>query len=250
MATATTAAAGEHYVAYRLSAMGLLAALTRGGSPAVDIIVGDPSGKAAVSLQVKTSMGAWRPKKRQPEKSHWEWTVSKNASLLRGDSFFNAFVDLKWHQGTPDVFIIPSTFVADRFTGTSYKMNVYWLWEADGATYRNNWEPVKTRLGVGIPANINTCGQPPVGFRVAYQLDPKQSESEWDEFGQSFISQAIEGNGLCYHGGGRDTTQGFASAEDSDSATEDQRSAVDKWLRSNRFVVQCDVGPLEPEADA
>ena len=51
MATALIAAAGEHFVAYRLSAMGYPVALTRAGSPTVDLMVGDLAGNAAISLQ-------------------------------------------------------------------------------------------------------------------------------------------------------------------------------------------------------
>lgn len=87
MATAQIAAAGEHFVAYKLSSMGFLAALTRGGSPTVDLLVGSDSGHAAVSLQVKTSAGAWRKYKRKPEKNHWEWFVGSKADALRGESF-------------------------------------------------------------------------------------------------------------------------------------------------------------------
>jgi hypothetical protein len=55
--TALTAAAGEHYVAYKLSAMGYPVAMTRGGSPTLDLMVGDLSGHS-VSIQVKTSRWA------------------------------------------------------------------------------------------------------------------------------------------------------------------------------------------------
>lgn len=53
MATALIAAAGEHFGASRLSAMGYPVALTRGGSPTVDLMVGDVAGNAAISLQRK-----------------------------------------------------------------------------------------------------------------------------------------------------------------------------------------------------
>lgn len=66
--TALIGAAGEHYVAFRLSALGFPVALTRGGSPTVDLMVGDLEGQAALSFQVKTSSGAWRSFKRSNEK--------------------------------------------------------------------------------------------------------------------------------------------------------------------------------------
>ena len=54
-ATTLTGAAGEHYVAYKLSLLGFPTALTRGGSPVIDLMVGDLTGENAVSIQVKAS---------------------------------------------------------------------------------------------------------------------------------------------------------------------------------------------------
>jgi hypothetical protein len=147
MATAMTAAAGEHFVAYRLSSLGLLAALTRGGSPTVDVLVGDPSGHAAVSLQVKTSNWAWRAYKRKPDRNHWEWFVGPKATELRGESIFYAFVDLKGGGlAVPDVFVIPSAVVADAFSGADHAAYVFWLMAGNRDKYLEAWQPVVQRL--------------------------------------------------------------------------------------------------------
>jgi hypothetical protein len=147
MATAQTAAAGEHFVAYRLSALGLLAALTRGGSPTVDVLVGDPLGQNAMSLQVKTSNWAWRSYKRKPERNHWEWFVGPKAKDLRSESIYYAFVDLKGGGlAVPDVFVIPSSLVADTFAGTSYAANVFWLMAGNKDKYLEAWQPILNRL--------------------------------------------------------------------------------------------------------
>lgn len=167
VATAQTAAAGEHYVAYRLSSFGLLAALTRGGSPAVDILVSDASGQRAVSLQVKTSNWAWRSYKRKPERNHWEWFVGPKAKDLRGESIFYAFVDLKGRKlAVPDVFVIPSAVVADKFASTNHPVNVFWLMSANRDKYLEAWEPIKQRLG---------CGQLPQLTDVE-EMVPEQDE--------------------------------------------------------------------------
>ena len=149
-ATALTAAAGEHYAAFMLSQMGYPAALTRGGSPAIDLMVGNTSGSATVSLQVKTSSGAWRQYKRKPENNHWEWTVGNIAKTLNSNSVFYVFVDLKWsddHAETPDIFIVPSKIVYNAFENTDWSMNVYWIMEDDKSKYFNNWKPITKRLG-------------------------------------------------------------------------------------------------------
>jgi len=207
----------------------------------------DPAGNAAISLQVKTSSGAWRQFKRKPEQNHWEWHVGYKASILRGDSIFYAFVDLKWGQGPPDVYVVPSTVVADVFAGTNYKMNMFWLMSADGDKYRDAWQPVIARVGAGKSVEVKRGDEPWLGFKVVYQLDPKLTDSEQDEINRSFISQAIEGNNLLYHGNGRADVQGFAYAEYPVSATEEQRQAVANWLRGNPSVVQFDLFPLEVE---
>ncbi len=156
MATAMTAAAGEHYVAYRLSSLGLLAALTRGGSPTVDVLVGDPTGHAAVSLQVKTSNWAWRPYKRKPERNHWEWFVGPKAKELRSESIYYAFVDLKGGGlATPDVFVIPSAVVADAFAGADYAAYVFWLMAGNRDKYLEAWQPIVQQLTPSQPLQPN-----------------------------------------------------------------------------------------------
>ena len=148
-----TGAAGEHYVAYRLSAMGYPAALTRLGSPAVDLMVGDISGNAAVSVQVKTSAGAWRERSRNPDDSHWEWPVGRKGIDLRGDSIFYVFVDLKWETAVasiPDVFVVPSADVANSFPipeSLEWTMWMFWIFQRDKEKYHENWEPLVARLG-------------------------------------------------------------------------------------------------------
>ena len=103
-----------------LSAMGYLVALTRGGSPSVDLMVATPNGKKTVTIQVKTGdSGIFRSK--ETRTSGWNWRVSSKAKELCGESVFYAFVDLKGGAGEPsgemempDVFIVPADFVKDN----------------------------------------------------------------------------------------------------------------------------------------
>ncbi len=145
--TALTAAAGEHYVAYYLSALGYPVALTRGGSPTVDLMVGDVSGDDVVMIQVKTSSGARRDFKRVAEKNRWEWDIGKKAMRLRSDNVFYAFVDLKWGAGQdPDVFIVPSTVVADRL-GEGWSRYMHWIMDDQQSNYHNRWDLITEKLG-------------------------------------------------------------------------------------------------------
>lgn len=115
--------AGEHYVAYRLSAMGYHAALTRGGVPCVDVVVGSPEGRNSVTIQVKTSNNAfYRAGKKHPDRDPacWCWPIGRKAESLCGETFFYAFVDLKGCATkqlpspmlVPDVFIVPAKNLA------------------------------------------------------------------------------------------------------------------------------------------
>lgn len=147
-ATALTGSAGEHYVAYALSARGFPVARTRGGSPTVDLMVGNLSGTETISIQVKTSNWAWRSFIRKPMKNHWEWDVGWKATQLRGQSIFYAFVDLKWDPATspaPDVFIVPSAVVADAVAGPRSRY-MFWIMESDAETYRECWNLLTDRL--------------------------------------------------------------------------------------------------------
>ena len=146
--TAITAAAGEHFVAYKICVMNLLVALTRGGSPAVDLMVGDLKGSTAVSIQVKTSNWARRTYKRTPERNCWEWQVGKKALDLRGARIYYAFVDLKYKEATaqmPDVFIVPSQGVADSL-GPNWTRYLFWIKEDDKAKYLEAWHLIKDAL--------------------------------------------------------------------------------------------------------
>jgi hypothetical protein len=146
--TALTGAAGEHFVAYKLSAMGYPVALTRGGSPTVDLMVGDLQGGSPVSIQVKTSTGAWRERKRDAGDSRWEWDVGKKALTLRGDSIFYAFVDLKSLEATrhvPDVFIVPSGVVA-KYVPPGSSRYMFWLPESVGHLYSDKWNRITDLL--------------------------------------------------------------------------------------------------------
>lgn len=138
--------AGEHFVAYKLSAQGYPVGLTRGGTQSIDLMVGDIGGNAGVSIQVKTSSSAWREYKKKPENNHWEWPVSKKVLSLVGDSLFYALVDLKSGTGMPDVFIVPSADIAKRFKDGNWTMETIWLMPNDREKYLEAWHLITDRI--------------------------------------------------------------------------------------------------------
>jgi hypothetical protein len=128
---AVTGAAGEHYVAYVLNKMGYPVGLTRGGSPGVDLMATNPKTGSTVSIQVKTSRDAWRPRKIVAD-SHWAWHVGKKAESLEGKDLFYAFVALNDEgekEQLPDIFIVPSEVVVETIKGPhGWKSQDGWVW--------------------------------------------------------------------------------------------------------------------------
>jgi hypothetical protein len=120
-AKAVTGTAGVHFVAYRLSAMGYIVALTREGTPGVDLMAYSPKSGRAASIQVKTATNAAQKKGKERRKDGLlYWQLSKNALELRGKGVFYAFVDMKGcaadkpsPEEVPVVFIVPAEWVAD-----------------------------------------------------------------------------------------------------------------------------------------
>lgn len=154
--TSLTGAAGEHFVAFILSSLGYPVALTRGGSPTIDLMVGDLTGGTAVSIQVKTSTYAWRKRVRKPEDSHWEWDVGRKALSIRGDSIFYAFVDLKGDDSgiiyPPDLFILPSENVAKQAIAAGFEEHPEWkkfmfcVYENEREKYFEAWNLIRDKL--------------------------------------------------------------------------------------------------------
>jgi hypothetical protein len=139
--TALTAAAGEHYVCYELSVRSCIAALTRGGSPSVDILVSNQAGTKTIGIQVKTSNWAFRNRKKKPETSHGEFDVGQKAVGKKDNSFLYAFVNLYGeNQVKPLVFIVPPSEVAAAL-GDGYSRNMFWIFPKDREKYETeNWK--------------------------------------------------------------------------------------------------------------
>src|SRR5579863_4581948 len=84
-AKALTGSAGVHFVAYRLSAMGYIVALTREGAPAIDLMAYSPKSGKSVSIQVKTASNASQLKGKKERKDGLVyWQLSRKALELKG----------------------------------------------------------------------------------------------------------------------------------------------------------------------
>ncbi|MCL4305861.1 hypothetical protein KJZ99_08085 [bacterium] len=120
-------AAGQHYVAYCLGIREIHAAITLGNVPSVDIVVAEPNGSASLSIQVKTSRWAHRPKRYGKEVC--EWDVGPSAVERCSESLWYAFVDLRESSErtwSPRVFIVPSVWVG-KFVQAGWSRKMYRL---------------------------------------------------------------------------------------------------------------------------
>ncbi len=169
VSSALIGAAGVHFVAARLNALGFQCAPTIRNAPNVDLLVSDTRGLSPVSLQVKTAWSALRLAGRGLQKSahHYEWDIGwksvelacEASSKPNAGSLFFALVDLREFRELPDVFVVPPSVIAGYFApgvvpcpdGTRVKaelaaIQAHWpraryhqfICRLD--TYRNEWE--------------------------------------------------------------------------------------------------------------
>ena len=112
-------ASGEYYVASYLSGMGVVVAITRGGTPTTDLIVTSARGGRAVSIQVKTSAHPHVVYKRLAQKNYWTWDTPFKAKDFADRSHWYVFVALNGWPASgnmPDIFFVPSKVVARNIT--------------------------------------------------------------------------------------------------------------------------------------
>ena len=137
--------AGQFHVAYGLSVREMNVAITLGNAPNVDIMASSADGTRTMSIQVKTSRNAYRPKRYDHE--GFEWDVNKSVIKKHHESFWYAFVNLqenndKWD---PQVFFVPSRWVAE-FVKPGWKRFMYFLPSTVTDDTLNRWDLVKGYL--------------------------------------------------------------------------------------------------------
>lgn len=120
-------AAGQHYVAYCLSARGIHAAITLGNVPDVDVLIAKPDGSKLLAIQVKTSRNAYRGNRYGKELC--EWDVGAAAVNRFSNNLWYAFVDLRETEEptwSPRVFLVPSLWVG-KFVNEEWSRKLYML---------------------------------------------------------------------------------------------------------------------------
>jgi hypothetical protein len=134
-------AAGEHYVAFKLSSLGMPVALTRDGSDVIDLMAGDILKGTATAIQVKTARNARKSK-------YWEWSVGRKPLKLKDSNLVYVFIDLiegsKENQ-PPKVFVVPVVDVAQQAIDAGFMVNPDWktfyfkISDENEEAYLDNW---------------------------------------------------------------------------------------------------------------
>lgn len=129
--------AGEYFVAYMLSRLGISAALTTSGSSAVDIIA-TIDGSKSISIQVK---GSWA--RSQPR----QWMVGKHMPAASPDFFFvfcNMSEDIT-SRNAPEVFIVPSEVVVSKSTW-HHSAPLFKIAKGEDEKYLERWDFIQSAL--------------------------------------------------------------------------------------------------------
>ena len=145
---ALTGAAGEYYVAFRLSSNGYAVGLTTHGTRAIDMLVSNPDTGKSVTIQTKTMRGAFvQSKKYGP---FWKWRVSKSLPTAY-EGFIYVFVDLLDDLSqAPDIFIVPSVELEPLLEQYPEEGPIKDLWcviyEKDASKYLRRWDVISNAL--------------------------------------------------------------------------------------------------------
>lgn len=81
-----------------------------------------------------------------------------------------------------------------------------------------------------------------LGFELALNFKADQSDAVLDTFVDQFLDDAIAGNGLDYVGG---EDFGLVCLAKRGSVSEEQRSAVEAWLKSRAELENFEISPLQ-----
>ena len=129
--------AGEYYVAYMLSRLGISAALTTSGTSAVDIIA-TIDGRKSISIQVKGSWARSAPR---------QWMIGTKRPHVSDTLFYvfcNVAEDIK-SEKHPEIFVVPSQEVYDDSTW-HHKAPLFKLNAEKADLYAHNWSLIEQAL--------------------------------------------------------------------------------------------------------
>jgi hypothetical protein len=131
---------GEFYVASLLAGVGADVRVQRVNQKTKDLNV--TFGRRSFTVQVKAGrLYANEQRKRLPEESRWVWRTGKKCVDIRDKRHWYAFVYLgSWPSDglPPEVFFIPSKFVAKRLhENDKDQWDWFWILKDDAVKYRD-----------------------------------------------------------------------------------------------------------------
>ena len=146
-----TGTAGEHFVVYQLSCLGLVATLPRAGTKGVDILVTNTQGSKSLTIQVKTTDYAVRKRGKKKVPTELQFPLGRKSAKLNNANLFFAFFDLRSLEKLneqPDVYVVPSKVVHGWCKSWMDKVKLVRLHRRieEMEPYKNNWNPVVTCL--------------------------------------------------------------------------------------------------------
>ena len=136
---ALTGAAGEHYIAFQLSARGYAVGLTAQGTRSADLLVTNLETGKSITVQVKTVLNAFvRSRKWGPYR---KWRVGVSRARPQA-TFYYLFVDLKNDPSkSPDVFVVPSLGLEPLLE--EYPNDAWCIiCDKDKEAYLNRWDAI------------------------------------------------------------------------------------------------------------
>ena len=151
---ALTGSAGEHYVAFRLAAMGYAVGLTNRGTRSIDIVVANLDTGKSITIDTKTMKEAFG---QSGGDCWWKWRMGVRAfdKPVHTD-FFYVLVDLKDDASkTPDVFIVPSNDMQGLLdpyprgvNPKTGKLTDVWcvIEDKDAPKYKDKWDIINKAL--------------------------------------------------------------------------------------------------------
>lgn len=131
--------AGEYYVAYMLSRLGISAALTTSGSSAVDIIA-TINGAKSISIQVKGSWARSAPR---------QWTVGNHRPIV-SPYFFYVFCNMSEdieNFTAPEIFVVTSAAVNETSTW-HHKVPLFKITNGEDDRFKDRWDFILNALQV------------------------------------------------------------------------------------------------------
>lgn len=152
---ALTGAAGEHYIAFQLSARGYAVGLTAQGTSGADLLVTNMATGKSMILQVKTMWDAFVRSKKWG--LYWKWRVGVSRARPQPTLYY-LFVDLKGDPSkSPDVFVVQSQELErkppelvepllEQYPGKNPRDAWCVIYDGDKERFLNRWDAIRGAL--------------------------------------------------------------------------------------------------------